>query len=232
MQFANWTEALHGRDLAIGPSKLESNRAGNHTAVYFPVRRHNKPIRFYTPLLKCKFPPNEEYNSIDCSQYAPSSGSQEQVDSFIACIRELEGAVVDWAIQNADHAFSDFDPIPEELIIRHHTRSCLVDRIESVKFRLMPEQGVSYFDAQGRALSRDEVLKIFNSPNLPNVRVAGEIKSVGIYNGVKRKDKKVAFDGKLELRLFALQVRVLPPDDADGTAIPTGVCLLPPEDDF
>lgn len=231
MQFTHWSEGLAGTGLVFG-NKLESQRAGNHTALYFSVRRGSKPIRVYTPLMKCKFVPSDEYNSVDVSLYAPGSGNQEQVDDFVARIKENEEAVIQWAITNADTVFDDFDPVPDEAAIRARFRSCIVDRIESIKFRLVPEHGCAYFDKNGSSMTKEEAREQFASPNLPNLRIGGEIKSVGVYNPSKRKGAKVAFDGKIEMRLFALQVRLMPADASDGTIIDNDICMMPSEEEM
>lgn len=232
MQFAVWTEALKPTDIAVG-TKLESNRAGNHTAFYFPVRRNNKPIRFYTPIMKCKFAPNDEYNTIDVSQYAPFSGNPEHMASFIDSIKGIEEFAIQWCMANREAVFSDFEPVPTEEDIRFAFRSCLVDRFEGVKLRLPPDNGCAYFTKDGTPMTPDDVRTAFKTKNLPNVRLAAEIKSIGVYNGTKRKGARVPFaEGKIELRMFVVQARVYPADEADGREVPSDVCLVPDDDDM
>lgn len=231
MQFSQWSDSLNGDGLVFG-TKMESQRAGNHTAIYFAVRRGNKPVRFFTPLTKCKFAPNEEYNSVDVSVYAPANGNQGQMDSFVEQVRVTEEHVIQWVLANASTIFEDFDPVPDEALIRSKFKSCVVERTESIKFRMVPELGSSFFDKDGHPIDKVAVRQLCSLRNLPNMRIACEIKSVGVYNPSKRKQAKIPFDGKIELRLFALQVRVLPPDDRDSTDIQEDVCMMPAEDDL
>lgn len=230
MQFATWTEVLHGDNVAVG-TKLESNKAGNHTAFYYPVRRNNKPIRFFSPVMKCKFAPSEEYNTIDCSQYAPFSGNHAHMQSFIDSLRAIEDFALQWCTENKAAVFTDFEPLPSDDEIRYSFRSCLVDRFEGIKFRMPPDNGCAFFSKDGKPMTQDEVRAAFKTKNLPNVRLAAEIKSIGIYNGQKRKGTKLPFsEGKIELRIFVVQARIYPADDADGRDIPTDVCLIPDDD--
>jgi hypothetical protein len=228
MQFTNWTDCLHETGLVFG-NKLESQRAGNHTAIYYPLRRNSKPVRFYTPLLKCKFAPSEEYNTLDASVYAPASGTQSGIDDFVDRIRHLEENIILWCVANADTVFCDFDPVPNEQDIRDRFRSCVIERIESIKFRLTPETGCAYFDSIGQPISKETAREVFGASNLPNIRCGAEIKSVGIYNPTKRRGAKVPFEGKVELRLFAIQVRVIPADLGDSIALSNDVCMMPDE---
>lgn len=227
MACMSWSDSLSPDGLVFG-NRLESQRAGNHVAVYFPVRKANKPIRFFTPLLKCKFAPSDEYNSVDGSIYAPANGNQDDVDDFVQRLSAIEEFVIQWAVNNANFVFSDFDPVPDEAAIRERFRSCVVDRISAVKFRLVPDVGCAYFDAHGK-IDKDDARALFQTSNLPNIRALCEIKSVGVYNPTKRKGARVTFDGKLEVRLFALQLRILPPDDRDGTGMSHDVCMMPDE---
>ena len=169
---------------------------------------------------------------MDVSVYAPTSGNQDMTDDFVRALQVLEEMVIQWAIQNAETVFSDFDPVPDETCIRERFRSSVVDRIESVKFRLPPEIGCAFFDVNGTVLDRDAVRAMFQATtqNLPNIRIGAEVKSVGIYNPTKRRGAKVPFEGKIELRLFAIQARLIDGDSNDGTTLTTDVCMIPAED--
>lgn len=232
MQFTRWSDSLHDSDLVFGP-RLESSRPGNHSAAYYPVRRASKPIRFYSPLVKCKFVPTEEYNSIDVSVYAPGSGVQDELDDFIDRLKATEEAVIKWTITNAADIFAAYEPIPDEDAIRSKFRSSVVDRIECLKFKLMPEHGCVYFGNDGIVMTKETARdQLCVSNNLPNMRIGAEIKSVGIYNPKRPRNGKCEFEGKIEMRLFALQIRLLQPDAADDTAVNNDTCMMPSEMDI
>lgn len=166
--------------------------------------------------------------------FAPSSGVQAELDDFIARLKQTEETVIKWTIANAEEIFSAYDPIPDETLIRAKFRSSIVERIECVKFKLVPEHGCVYFDPTGMLLTKEVARKqLCATDNLPNMRIGAEIKSIGVYNPKRpTRNGKCEFEGKIEMRLFALQIRLLEPDATDGSTINNDVCMMPAEIDI